>query len=176
MVKQVDFNQAIQIAVVMVVLVISSLIARYLSAHLIFSATDSLGTHVFWKTEPPKRIERWQHVMVTPNPADPIIPDAGKVTLLKKVACFGGETIRRDGLHLYCVDRSGFQYDLGVTKLATKDGKRLTPWPAGGQQARAVIPSGQVFIVGLPTPDSYDSRYFGPISKERLCGYIMPLL
>lgn len=172
--KPVDFKN---IAAVMVILVLAGLFSRYLSAHLILSSTDSLDNHMFWKTAAPDHRVRWQHVMVRPELTDTIIPDPGKITLLKKVACLEGETVRRDGLHFYCVAQDGFQYDLGMTKLATKDGKRLTPWLGErGKSAQEIVPADQVFVVGRSVPESYDSRYFGPVPKERICGYIKPLL
>jgi len=173
--RQVDSRQ---LAVVMVVLVLSGIFSRFfLSEYLLFSQSDSLENHVFWKVAKPDQTARWQHVMLRPALTDPIIPDPGKITLFKKAACMEGETVRRDGLHFYCIAQDGFQYDLGMTKQITKDGRRLTPWLfERGRSAREIVPAGHVFVVGRPAPESYDSRYFGPVPKERICGYIKPLL
>jgi len=173
-VKPVDFKALVVVAI----LILSGLFSRFfLSEHLLYSPSDSLDNRVFWKIGKPDHVERWQHVMARPLPTDPIIPDPGKITLFKKIACMEGETVRRDGLHFYCISQDGFQYDLGMTKLETRDGKRLTPWLAErGTSAREIVPADHVFVIGRSAPESYDSRYFGPVPKERICGYIKPLL
>lgn len=52
---------------------------------------------------------------------------------------------------------------LGVSKPYGKNGQRLDHWrPAGG-----LIPPGMVYV-GSHNPDSFDSRYYGPVALDRL--------
>lgn len=154
--------------------VLAPCIASYpILSHVALSFSDSAGGHVFWRTRCPESFERWDLVEVVPDSNDTHIPRRqGKpLNLLKHIACFPGETIRRQGLRFWC-DTGEFELDLGLTKLEARDGSPLTPftYKSGGNATSFLIPEGYYFVLGKPDTGSYDSRYFGPVEKERIVG------
>lgn len=81
----------------------------------------------------------------------------GKLPLLKKVVAVGGDRVDVDA---HGVRINGVQLPDSAPKRLGRDGTRL-PSAAG----KWVLDSGQVWVAG-EHPDSFDSRYFGPIDAE----------
>jgi conjugal transfer pilin signal peptidase TrbI len=90
------------------------------------------------------------------------------VSVTKYALCLPGDRISmverpstisaaRDGWY-YCNDHL-----LGVSKPSGREGQRLNHW----SPPYAVIPGG-LFYVGSRDPNGFDSRYYGPVSIERL--------
>ena len=75
---------------------------------------------------------------------------------IKRVGCDEGETVIRQERDFYC----GNEF-LGRAKQKARTGEPLEPTSFAG-----IVPPGQVFLVG-DHPDSFDSRYFGLIPKNR---------
>jgi conjugative transfer signal peptidase TraF len=88
-----------------------------------------------------------------------------RVPLLKRVGavapqevCIAGESVRVDGVPSAAV--------LPADRL----GRPLLPWP----QCRQLRP-GELFLLGMTNPASFDSRYFGPISASAVIGIAHPV-
>jgi conjugative transfer signal peptidase TraF len=52
-----------------------------------------------------------------------------------------------------------------------RHGLPLRAWPTG----QSLVPPDQVWVVSSHTPDSFDSRYFGPVAIDTIRGRIIPL-
>jgi len=144
-----------------------------LCMHLRLSVTPSAGARVFWIKD---RCEfrRGEFAAVKPPPDDPFVPHPESVVLIKRFACMPGERIVVKGLEYYCLRRDGFKELVAVAKTKSRKGKKLTPWhPEGGDSL--VIPDGFYFMAN-PDKDSYDSRYLGLISKDRIVYCVEPVL
>ncbi|WP_083528433.1 S26 family signal peptidase [Hyphomicrobium sp. CS1BSMeth3] len=79
--------------------------------------------------------------------------------LLKPVAATNGDRVCRFGAHIFV------RHKLAALALATDHRARPLPRWQGCRTLRA----GEVFLLGA-TPDSFDSRYFGPIGSEMVIG------
>jgi conjugative transfer signal peptidase TraF len=92
----------------------------------------------------------------------------GYEPLFKQVAALPGDVvaIRKSGMLV-----NGRQ--LANSRALAEDhrGLSLRPWPTG----ETVVPPGHVWLVSSRTPDSFDSRYFGPLALETIKGPIIPL-
>lgn len=84
--------------------------------------------------------------------------------LLKRVAASEGDRVCRRG---QAVLASG--QHVVVALGADRAGKPLPVWQGCHQ-----LQHGQVFVLGTH-PESFDSRYFGPIDREQIAGAAIPL-
>lgn len=158
---------------VFAILIVVGVVVQFLRDKVEFTPTKSVGAYFFWKVDRPKDIDRWQLVVFPADPSDPHIPNPQKVQLIKHIACFPGEIVVRRGLAYSCRDKEGVEYSLGEIKMKANTGKPLTPWLNDG--AEAVVQPGYYFVSGDGSPGAYDSRYYGPIKQERICGFYQPL-
>ena len=118
--------------------------------NIVLATTESIDQTVLWKS--PGTIVKGDYVSYQIN--DPIIGDQ---LIIKQVGCTEGSHIALIEQSFYCNGTFIGQY-----KLQSKTGLKLSPTKALGQ-----IPRGQVWLMGTHK-DSYDSRYFGLVSKEQL--------
>jgi len=155
------------------IFVLSSILWVF-TTHFRYSFTNSCGAHFFWKTDCPEPLFRNTFVSFTPRP-NPILPEYVH-SLIKRIFCLPGESVVRKELHYWC-RANGMFIDMGKTKLKSRKGKPVTPflYDRHRNHASYVLEDGEFFVVGLPVPDSYDSRYFGPIPKERIEGCYIAL-
>ena len=88
--------------------------------------------------------------------------------LLKPVAAVAGDTVEltKKGIRIN-------QIVLPNSQVATQDsaGRPLPHWPDG----RYAVRSGDVWLLSTHSPNSYDSRYFGPIQETRITNTVAPL-
>lgn len=91
----------------------------------------------------------------------------GSMPLLKVVAALPGDEVvaAREGLSI-----NGRSLPHSAPRRLDSRGRPLTPLPAA---CYTVLPD-TLFVVGLQ-PDSWDSRYFGPLSMSCLRGVATPL-
>ena len=164
-------------AVISIVLVVLLVVGgRVVASRFVFSYTNSVGYRFFKRVKCPPVIPRWQFLEVIPNSEDPFVPHVGWMHLIKKAGCLPGETVVRRGLDFWCPTPEGLQIGLGRTKLKARDGRPLVPYTYGsGPEARIKIRNGSIFVVGDLQPHCYDSRYFGPIPRERVFSCLKPL-
>ena len=87
------------------------------------------------------------------------------VPMLKRVLALPGQTVCRNGLTIV-VDG----IDVGQAREHDGRGRPLPVW-----QGCRVIADGDVFVMNWQSPDSLDSRYFGPIPASAVIGTAVPV-
>lgn len=87
------------------------------------------------------------------------------VPLLKPIAATGGATICRHGLRV-TIDGQAAVRALARDRI----GRRLPAW-SGCYRLRP----DQLFLIAPSHQDSFDSRYFGPVSRTQILGSATPL-
>jgi conjugative transfer signal peptidase TraF len=80
-----------------------------------------------------------------------------QASLLKHVVALEGESVCLDGEHLVVNQR-----ELAIIRRVDSQGRPLQPFPFCG-----TVPTGMVFVAA-DSPTSFDSRYFGPVSRTSL--------
>lgn len=88
--------------------------------------------------------------------------------LIKTVAATAGDTVTLspDGMEV-----NGRHIPFSVPLLADEMGRKMEPFFPGTYK----VPDGLVWVVGVETR-SFDSRYFGAIPVEAICGLAVPIL
>lgn len=135
---------------------------------VLFNATPSVPTGFYVRSDAPVR----QGAFVTVRAADVSIAyaslrhftDAGD-RFIKRIAANDGDSVCADGEVVRINDRT-------VAHRARHDseGRALPHW-SGCRQLSA----DEVFLMG-DTEDSFDSRYFGPVSVDDIDGVWRPIL
>ncbi len=87
------------------------------------------------------------------------------VPLLKPIAATSGATVCRTGLSVTINGRTT------VSALARDRAGRPLPAWSGCYRLRA----GQLFLIAPSHPDSFDSRYFGPVDRSQILGRAAPM-
>lgn len=136
---------------------------------LIWNASDSIPIGLY-------RLEQAEPLFVTElvaiRPPEPLasfldfngILPAG-VPMLKRVLALPGQTVCRDGLTI-TVD------GVGVGEARLRDG-RDRPLPAW-RGCLTLLP-GEIFVMSWQSADSFDGRYFGPITSSAIIGEAVPI-
>ncbi len=133
-----------------------------LTNNLVISLTDSDGYRVFWR----KKCEytRGEFVSFIPPGTAKYAPEGAE--FIKKLYCMPGDEIERKGRWFFC---NGKRIAYALEK--TRKGQPLEPWLINNS---FTIPEGYYFVKG-ENVRSYDSRYYGLISKEQITGCYRPL-
>jgi conjugal transfer pilin signal peptidase TrbI len=135
-----------------------SMLTLFVMLHTRFLATPSLNHRFFWISGNRNAIEETRtgdyltFTEYVPSPLD------REITLVKRVGCVSGEHLRSDDNDNYYCNSSY----LGHARQSTRTGQKLVPFRFNG-----IVPPGQLFLVG-DHPDSYDSRYFGFVDRNRI--------
>lgn len=95
-------------------------------------------------------------------------------TLCKPVAAVAGMLAYQENAHLYIVDPIA-QTTKKVTAVAQKD-KAGRPVPAYFDTTPRPVPDGSYLLVAPAKPNSFDSRYLGPIADHKLFQTAIPLI
>ncbi|MEM5853944.1 MAG: signal peptidase I [Candidatus Aenigmatarchaeota archaeon] len=130
--------------------------------YFVFTTSPSLKHRFFYVDLRRKEPKRGEYIAFWLYP-DKIISE--KQRSIKEVVCFPGDVLEVRGRDYYC---NGVY--LGRAKERSKKGI-----PVDNFKWNGVIPDGMYFVMGVH-PDSYDSRYYGFVSKERIIGVGKPLL
>lgn len=85
--------------------------------------------------------------------------------LLKRVLALGGTQVCRSGADIIAY---GMSY--GQARERDSQGRPLPDWRGCRQ-----IAEGEAFFMNWDAPDSFDSRYFGPLPLETVIGRAIPL-
>ena len=98
----------------------------------------------------------------TYNRFDIVVFDNGNDKLIKRVIGLPGETVELKDNILYINDKKIEQDFLDEENLNTTT----------GTLAKTYVPKGYYFVMGDNRRNSFDSRYFGAIKKEKIMGKI----
>ena len=136
---------------------------------LIYNPSDSVP--VGWYRIAPPDAPRVGSIVLTTLPPDAAALAAqrgylpARVPLLKRVGavapqevCIAGGIVRIDGV------------PLAAALLADRWGRPLPSW----QQCRRLEP-GELFLLSVTNPSSFDSRYFGPVAASAVIGVAHPV-
>jgi conjugative transfer signal peptidase TraF len=136
---------------------------------LIFNASASAPIGFYW-AGPPRPLNRGDLLLVrTPESIRMLAAARGyiplAVPLVKRAValsgdfvCADGQTLTIDGRHV--ADRLS----------ADRAGRPLLAW-SGCRK----LGTGELFLLMEDVPDSFDSRYFGPVSVDAVIGRLSPL-
>lgn len=147
------------------------------SAHVVYNPSDSVPMgwyrieHVNTPADSLPRPLSVGSIVLARLPADVALLAAqrgylpSRIPLLKRVGaispqhvCIVGGIVRIDGVPVAAV--------LPADRL----GRALSPWP----QCR-VLAEGELFLLSVTNPASFDSRYFGPIRASSVIGVAHPI-
>lgn len=142
-----------------------------LPSRLVFSFGDSVKYNLFWRVFQ-DRLFYDDYVVVKMPKEDPF---AQGVNIVKKVGCLAGDELLVQGRNYYCI-RSGDVIYLGMAKERARNGMKVNQFNpcGGGNECRVRVPEKYVFVIG-DHKDSYDSRYFGWVSYERIITVAKPI-
>lgn len=85
--------------------------------------------------------------------------------LIKRVLAFGGTTVCRSGADIFAY---GMAY--GQARAQDTRGRPLPVW-----QGCRTLTSGEAFFMNWDSPDSFDSRYVGPLPLTAIVGKAVPV-
>ena len=136
-------------------------------AHITISPTNSDGYHVFWYDS---------HVnarkLAGLHKGDYIVfqvytrlrPNCWPCRVVKRIACDEGDRLEAENREFWCNGKL-----LGHSKTHSKKGVPVKSFEYNG-----IIPKGEAFVMGSCI-DSYDSRYFGLVRKDRVEAIAHPI-
>lgn len=147
-----------------VVMIVVSISAYFALDHVSVSTTPSLDYRVFWRSAAAKHklgLENGSYVVFEArSPEDDSVIREGKM-----VGCSPGDRLVVDDLRdSYC---NGIY--LGHAKATSAKGTPVTAFRYDG-----VVPENQFYMIGTHR-DSYDSRYYGFVSRDRVQEVAWPL-
>jgi len=87
------------------------------------------------------------------------------VPMLKRILALPGQTVCRTGF-VIAVDG----IDMGNARERDGRGRPLPAW-----QGCSVIADDDIFVMNWQSPDSFDSRYFGPLPASTVIGKAQPV-
>jgi signal peptidase I/conjugal transfer pilin signal peptidase TrbI len=156
---------------VVVVLLFLAIPGFILPSKLVFSFGDSVKYKLFWKL-PQDELSYDDYVVVKMPKEDPF---AKGVNIVKKAGCLAGDELLVKGKDYYCV-RNGEAVYLGTAKERARNGMKVDQFNpcGGGNECRVKVPEKHVFVIG-DHKDSYDSRYLGWVSYERIITVAKPI-
>ena len=134
-------------------------------SRLVYTTSPSLDYNVFLIAESnPSNLEKSDYVLFDFDNSiyrNPSLPS----TAIKKIVCSPGEKLEVRGNDYFCQGRY-----LGRAKDYTMKGQRLSKFSFSGE-----IPHGHFFVMGSHK-DSYDSRYYGFVSTNKMKFRVIPLI
>lgn len=108
-------------------------------------------------------------IVMPPDPLAGFLVERGYlargVPLLKRVLALSGETVCRR-------ERTIIAYEVayGVARERDRLGRSLPDW-----QGCRTLRADEAFLMNWDAPDSFDSRYFGPLPASTIVGRAIPL-
>ena len=154
----------------LIVLLIAVLVAvggSQIPKHIFITLTPSIKYRVLWLTADLDNISVGDYVVFRlnkerlqglPLPTELADDDDGIILAVKRVGCVEGDVLLRKGdggRDFYCGDQF-----LGHAKDKSRKGVPLDP-----ARIQGTIPEGKAYVTG-DNVDSFDSRYFGLVSKN----------
>ncbi|PVM84453.1 S26 family signal peptidase [Caulobacter radicis] len=130
------------------------------------SASTPVG---LWRIRPGAPVEVGDHVLAEPPPAARSLAAQrgylpANVPMIKAVGAVSGDKVCARGAWIEVNDKP-----VALRRPADRRGRRL-PWWRGCER----LSDGDVLLLN-PTTESFDGRYFGPLSKGAIIGRATPL-
>ncbi|MDC7675516.1 S26 family signal peptidase [Asticcacaulis machinosus] len=165
-------SQALQIAALATGAIVLIGLSASLSPvpRLIFNPSASVARGLY-TNDPNGRPRRYDLLLVRLPEAIAQLADARRylptdIPLIKPVAAIAGDDICR---HHKTVFVNGAP--VAVAKLTDRYNRPLPQW-----QGCRRLRTGQVLLISPAMPDSFDGRYFGPVSSSYVLGVVRPLI
>ncbi|HEY7526065.1 MAG TPA: signal peptidase I [Candidatus Limnocylindria bacterium] len=97
--------------------------------------------------------------------------EQGGVPFIKRVIGLPGDKVSLENGHVFVTPPGGSPVELTEPYIVRVDGRPAPTQPrdAGGT-AEWTVPQGKYFVMGDNRPESQDSRFFGPISRDSIVG------
>ncbi len=153
--------KAVRVLLIVVAIVMGFEIPR----HFVVTLSPSLKHRIYFKNGfiRDKDLKRGAYVLAEIE--TDIVENCRHCVVHKRIGCAAGERLSVEGRDYFC----NGEY-LGTAKGNTLTGKQLNAYTHSG-----VMEEGRVFLIG-EHKDSLDSRYLGPIPKEKINALTIPLL
>jgi conjugative transfer signal peptidase TraF len=164
-----DAPSARRVSLLMGALAIAALISGSRRPLIVFNATASAPIG-FYRVHPPAPLRLGALVLVeTPQSVRALAAARGylpaSAPLVKRVAARSGTTV--------CAHDGAIAIDgrrVAVQKKTDGRGRRLPLWLGCRRLA-----ADEIFLLMADVPDSFDSRYFGPVRTSAVIGRLSPL-
>ena len=136
---------------------------------LVWNASASAPIGFYW-VEPKTEVEPGDLVLAwLPDDARRLAAERrylpANVPLVKRVAAMAGDRVCSTGRDISINGNI-------VTRrlLADREGRSMPRW-----EGCRILKGSEVFLLMARVPDSFDGRYFGPITTDRIIGRLVPL-
>jgi signal peptidase I len=97
--------------------------------------------------------------------------EQGGVPFIKRVIGLPGDTVSLENGNVFVTPADGSPVRLSEPYIRLVDGRPAPTQPRDAEgTSEWTVPDGQYFVMGDNRPDSQDSRFFGPISRESIIG------
>ncbi len=97
--------------------------------------------------------------------------EQGGVPFIKRVIGLPGDTVSLENGRVFVTAPGGSPVPLAEPYVREVDGRPAPTQPRDAQgTAEWTVPEGHYFVMGDNRPDSQDSRFFGPITRESIIG------
>lgn len=138
------------------------LLGLWIPGNVAVTVTPSVRRRIFWLTAPRYHLADGDYLLFEMKD-----PWSGRARdrIIKEIGCAPGEMLENRGPDYYCDGRF-----LGRALAADSTGAQLPRFVFHGR-----VPADRFFMMG-DHPRSYDSKYFGFISRERIRARAVPLL
>ncbi len=157
----------LQIVIYSLILAVVLYSAKQIPKYFAFSLTDSVGHRFFYfKKGTPESVTNGDFVFFNIKTDKKLLPHcAPNCRVIKKVGCTEGQYLKvTEQGQYFC----GATF-LGASKTQSKTGVNVQPFTYNG-----IVPKNSFFSIGA-SKDSYDSRYYGFVKKEKVNGIGIPV-
>lgn len=159
--KDLDTKKKIQLGALFIIIF---LIGSAIPSKFALTTTESVGhTLFFLHRMPAGEVLKKDYVLFEIK--DPMVQGGKQTTIVKRVSCVEGETLRVKGSDYFCN---------GNELIARAKEKSMSGQALKAFQFDGTIPKGFVFVAG-DNPNSYDSRYFGLVSINAIKAKAYPI-